>query len=784
MSRPTLSLCMIVRDVAPFIERCLGSVIDEIDELVIVDTGSKDETLEVIRDLAKMRSAYRPLQLVIAEYTPDTNPEGFLHDVPETFENLPNKIAPPPAWAFSGQQILANFGAARQKGWELATSDYIMWIDSDDIVAGAKNIHPLITKMRDEKIDTAILTYDYDQDEEERSTCQLLRARITRRGGPAKWMHPIHEVLGPFGESRVFGEVLIHHIARKLEKEVQRTPLRNYKVLVKSFMDSLAKGEDPHPRMYFYLANESRGWNMKGALEFFAQYIGKSDWAEEKCLAHVYSGQLLEGEGDWRKAQAHYAAATTIFENKPEAHFGLARIAYYLKDWKNCIHHHERGRIALAAALDVLHYNPFDRRYFPAICASQAYLELGNPRRALRIIEEGLAQAPKDLSLLGARERAIDMLARQQRKLHIILYIGGSVEPWGPRTPYERGIGGSETAAVHIAKALAARGHRVQIFCECQGNEGTHDGVEYIHFTKFKPEEMADVFVASRRPLALINTSARARLRVLWLHDNHCGPAVIENCEGLLAADLIMPVSKWHRDYTLKRYPFLDPRKVIPTRNGIDPTLFQVDQPAKKNKLIFSSSADRGLIIALDYFKEVRAQVPDAELHVFYGFETVTKMIEQGYLKTHDADEVLEQIADLKRRAENTEGVFLRGRVGQETLAKEFLESKVWFYPTWFEESSCISAMEAQAAGCTPVTTALAALVETVHHGFLLKPPCTSQAYKEAFIKRVVWCLTREKERSAMATVGRENALSHHPWSNVAEEWETLFCEQLAQSRV
>jgi tetratricopeptide (TPR) repeat protein len=44
-----LSLCMIVRDEQEMLPRCLASVVDAVDEMVIVDTGSTDDTVEIAR---------------------------------------------------------------------------------------------------------------------------------------------------------------------------------------------------------------------------------------------------------------------------------------------------------------------------------------------------------------------------------------------------------------------------------------------------------------------------------------------------------------------------------------------------------------------------------------------------------------------------------------------------------------------------------------------------------------------------------------------------------------
>lgn len=48
--KPTLSVCMIVRDEQESLPRCLASVKGVADELIVVDTGSKDNTISVARD--------------------------------------------------------------------------------------------------------------------------------------------------------------------------------------------------------------------------------------------------------------------------------------------------------------------------------------------------------------------------------------------------------------------------------------------------------------------------------------------------------------------------------------------------------------------------------------------------------------------------------------------------------------------------------------------------------------------------------------------------------------
>ena len=45
----TLSLCMITKNEEKNISRCLDSIKDIVDEIIIVDTGSTDKTIEIAK---------------------------------------------------------------------------------------------------------------------------------------------------------------------------------------------------------------------------------------------------------------------------------------------------------------------------------------------------------------------------------------------------------------------------------------------------------------------------------------------------------------------------------------------------------------------------------------------------------------------------------------------------------------------------------------------------------------------------------------------------------------
>ena len=366
-------------------------------------------------------------------------------------------------------------------------------------------------------------------------------------------------------------------------------------------------------------------------------------------------------------------------------------------------------------------------------------------------------------------------------KLDIVIFTGPAMEPWNPASIEASGIGGSETMAWEMARGLARLGHRVRHYGQCRPEqEGVFDGVHWLDATKYVGVN-CDALVVSRYADALGCPGINAKVRLLWLHDVHAGAALTP--KRAVKFDRVLCLSNWHKEFVCSVYPYLDPGRVVVTRNGIDLGLFEATltlvgeqsgesitipgPPPERDphRAVYSSSPDRGLQTALELWPLIRAEVPDAELHVFYGFAGLRA--------------IQPALADaLETKAYATEGVVLHGRVPPRELAQEFLKSGVLMYPTWFSETFAITAAQAQAAGMRTVTSPIAALKETVlplignvfvrgapepidlSRGFDLAP-CTD-SYKESYVARLVDALTlpdRPIEDTEMTE--REN-LAHH----------------------
>jgi glycosyltransferase involved in cell wall biosynthesis len=105
------------------------------------------------------------------------------------------------------------------------------------------------------------------------------------------------------------------------------------------------------------------------------------------------------------------------------------------------------------------------------------------------------------------------------------------------------------------------------------------------------------------------------------------------------------------------------------------------------------------------------------------------------------------KIVELSRQP----GVKSLGSLSQPEVAKLLRSSLVWAHPSYntphqvpFYETSCIGAMEAQAAGCHVVASNWGALPETVRVGSLIDAEPLSEAWRRCFVEAIVRGLTDE----------------------------------------
>ena len=181
----TISLCMIVKNEENTLARCLDSVRDIVDEIIIVDTGSMDRTKEIA-----------------SHYT----------DKVYDFE-----------W-------IDDFAAARNYSFSKATMDFILWLDADDVFLKEDGeLFKLLKSDLTLQIDTVIMKYVLQTDEAGKEVNIFYRERMVKREKGYQWQDPIHEYIDFSKGLILHTEIAVTHT------KIGSSGERNLKILKNTF---------------------------------------------------------------------------------------------------------------------------------------------------------------------------------------------------------------------------------------------------------------------------------------------------------------------------------------------------------------------------------------------------------------------------------------------------------------------------------------------------------------------------------------------------------------------
>ncbi|MCL6459873.1 MAG: glycosyltransferase family 2 protein [Gorillibacterium sp.] len=277
----TISLCMIVKNEQTTLERCIQSVRDAVDEIIIVDTGSTDRTKEIAR-----------------KWTP--------HVIDFEWNN--------------------HFSSARNRSFAEATMDYILWLDADDVVL-PDDLQKLlqIKQLLSPVVDVVSMSYHCDFDEYRNVTLSVRRGRLIKRSKNYQWMGAVHEDLSIEEGHFLDSDIVVTHMKNPDTSD----PDRNLVI----YENLLSSGEDFTLRDTLHYAMELHQHRLYDqAIQYYLKFAGSENLStEDKILVCTKLADCYYYIGNREKEREFTFKSFEYDIPRPES---CCRLAYYFLENK------------------------------------------------------------------------------------------------------------------------------------------------------------------------------------------------------------------------------------------------------------------------------------------------------------------------------------------------------------------------------------------------------------------------------------------------------------------
>lgn len=269
-----ISACLIVKNEKDHIKDVLSSLAG-FDEIIVCDTGSQDNTVELAR-----------------EFT--------------------DKV-------FTDYEWQDDFAAARNHALEKCTGDWVLSIDGDEVLEpdGLKNIKKVIEDATPDQFHFSVeMTAKH-------TGAKHNLPRLFRNDGSVAWAGAAHETLLPVQANRTSIVITYgYSTAHALD------PDRMLRILAKQ-----VNGPVRSPRDLYYYAREF--WYRKDYVQaerLFSEYVAISTWIPEKADALLYQARCLWILQNGKKAREVCMEAVILNPCFKEALLFMAEM--YYEPWK------------------------------------------------------------------------------------------------------------------------------------------------------------------------------------------------------------------------------------------------------------------------------------------------------------------------------------------------------------------------------------------------------------------------------------------------------------------
>jgi len=673
-----IHLCVMVKNGGPQFEEMLMQNMDNIDRWTILDTGSSDNTIDIINKVLVGRK------------------QGQLF-----------------------QEPFINFKDSRNRCLELAgkTCKYIIMLDDTYVIEG--NLRNFLNEVRGDQMSDSFSMFIKSDDSEYGSN------RIIKSETNLKYIYKIHEVISNKDNFCVMIPKNVATINDRRFFYMEDRTRERAKLDLKLLNEELE--ENPmEPRTYYYLAQTYNLLeNYELAYHFYLKRceFTNSGFIQERINAAFEAARIANFRlnKSWNCCLKLYENAFKIDETRPESQYFIG-IHYYLENnYKKAYHYLKKGfeigypidsQYSLKPTIS-FHFLP---KFLSSVCyeakdyklgeaAAELYLKNNTP--SSESYQEVLSwyNIYKNINLCEVRKKPL--IPKKQ----ICCFIAdGGFEPWSGKNILTTGVGGSETYIIEMARYIQLSGYYdVVVFCNCLEEE-IFENVSY------KPLSLMHSYIYSNYIQTCIVSRFSEYLPAVF---NGWTENVYLVVHDLTPSGIVIPLdiklknifclTEWHVDYLNKIFPSIA-HLTKPFYYGIDFASFNVLKVNKiPYKFIYSSFPNRGLLSLLKMWPKIYEKQPLATLDIYCNLNG--KWVNELH---H------EQISDIKNmlyeysKTDNNLGIHCHGWVDKKTLANSWASADIWFYPCTFMETFCLTALEAALSKTLVITNDLAGLQNTV----------------------------------------------------------------------
>ncbi len=347
---------------------------------------------------------------------------------------------------------------------------------------------------------------------------------------------------------------------------------------------------------------------------------------------------------------------------------------------------------------------------------------------------------------------------------NILFYTGFSDNDWNYTYSLDNALGGSEKAVAYLSKYLPKN---YNIFISGGVKEEQIDNIHYVPFYKL-------LQLLNNTPFHIVIISRYISFfemyphyssykTYIWAHDTMLLPFgcnmnendILEKWKSKITGCICQ--TEWHKNLYESIYPSLHD-KIYTINNGLLTHLFIPFQNIQKikNRFIYSSCSERGLMRLLHLWPTIINEIPDAELFI----ASYNK-----FPKNNDDEKMLEIINMFPN------SITYVGKLDAKGLYELMASAEYWLYTSYWEETSCITSMEMLMSKVICIYYPVAGLVNTIKdYGFPIN--------EGDEIKNLLYIVNlNDDEKNKIRNRGYKYAINCS-WENRALKWnKILFTE-------